>query len=170
MMSTAYLVVCRARALLLNCRIVLNLTSSAAAEGARNLRSGGMPTGPRRSFEGRISKKIVSYWSDDAHVLQPGLPPIDGQDPRFAPFVTAQFLKIPGFKIQWGLAESRVFARTEKMAYMLSTVGRQPHPAANSGALEFHARRSCDGVWRRERGRRNGAGVGRVFPRTHRRA
>src|ERR1700684_2562306 len=28
------------------------------------------------SFEGKDIERIVAYWSDDAHLLQPGLPPI----------------------------------------------------------------------------------------------
>ena len=51
------------------------------------------------SFEGKDIDRIVSYWSDDAHLLQPGLPPIDGKAAIRA-FVTAS-LKIPGFKIHW---------------------------------------------------------------------
>src|SRR5277367_5983166 len=51
------------------------------------------------SFEGKDIERIVAYWSDDAHLLQPGLPPIDGKTAIRA-FVTAS-LKIPGFRIHW---------------------------------------------------------------------
>ena len=68
------------------------------------------------SFEGKDIDRIVSYWSDDAQVLQPGLPPIDGKAAIRA-FVTAS-LKIPGFKIHW-VSEKPVFSPDGKMAYMM---------------------------------------------------
>ncbi len=104
----------------------------------------------RVSFEGRDIEGIVSFWSDDAHVLQPGLPPIDGKTAIRA-FVTAS-LKIPGFKIHW-VAEKPVFSPDGKMAYVLSSV-ETTAPGAN-GALETTHGRSvtvwtpgADGRWR----------------------
>ena len=98
----------------------------------------------KMSFEGKDIEKIVSYWSDDAHVLQPGLPSIDGKTAIRA-FVTAS-LKIPGFKIQWA-SQKPVFSPDGKMAYMLSTV-ETTAPGA-SGALESTHGRSVT-VWRRD--------------------
>jgi ketosteroid isomerase-like protein len=102
------------------------------------------------SFEGKDIEAIVSYWSDEAHVLQPGLPPIDGKSAIRA-FVTAS-LKIPGFKIHW-VSEKPVFSPDGKMAYMLSSV-ETTAPGAN-GALETTHGRSvtvwvpgADGQWR----------------------
>ena len=102
------------------------------------------------SFEGKDIEAIVSYWSDDAHVLQPGLPPIDGKAAIRA-FVTAS-LKIPGFKIHW-VSEKPVFSPDGKLAYMLSSV-ETTAPGAN-GALETTHGRSVtiwtpgsDGQWR----------------------
>jgi ketosteroid isomerase-like protein len=101
------------------------------------------------SFEGRDIEGIVSYWSDDAHVLQPGLPPIDGKAAIRA-FVTAS-LKIPGFKIHW-ISEKPVFSPDGKMAYLMSAV-ETTAPGAN-GALEITHGRSltiwtpdADGQW-----------------------
>src|SRR5580693_678794 len=71
------------------------------------------------SFEGKDIDRIVSFWSDDAQVLQPGLPPIDGKAAIRA-FVTAS-LKIPGFKIHW-VSEKPVFSADGTMAYMLGNV------------------------------------------------
>lgn len=98
----------------------------------------------KASYEGKDIEKIVSYWTDDAHVLQPGLPPIEGKTAIRA-FVTAS-LKIPGFKIQWA-SQKPVFSPDGKMAYMLSTV-ETTAPGAN-GALESTHGRSVT-VWRRD--------------------
>ena len=96
------------------------------------------------SFEGKDIERIVSYWSDDAHVLQPGLPPIEGKTAIRA-FVTAS-LKIPGFKIRW-VSEKPAFSPDGKMAYMLSSV-ETTAPGAN-GTLESTHGRSVT-VWRRD--------------------
>ena len=103
----------------------------------------------RASFEGRDIEAIVSYWSDDAHLLQPGLPPIDGKAAIRA-FVTAS-LKIPGFKIHW-VSDKPVFSPDGKMAYLMSSV-ETTAPGAN-GALETtHGRTvtiwtpGSDGQW-----------------------
>jgi ketosteroid isomerase-like protein len=102
------------------------------------------------SFEGKDIEKIVSYWSDDAHVLQPGLPPIEGKTAIRA-FVTAS-LKIPGFKIHW-LSEKPVLSPDATMAYMLGNV-ETTAPGANGAPQSTHGRgvtvwrRDGDGVWR----------------------
>ncbi|HEX3912190.1 MAG TPA: DUF4440 domain-containing protein [Steroidobacteraceae bacterium] len=102
------------------------------------------------SLEGKDIEKIVSYWSDDARLLQPGLPPIDGKV-AIRTFVT-ESLKIPGFKIHW-MSEKPVLSPDGKMGYLLSAV-ETTAPGAN-GALETtHGRsvtvwrRDGDGVWR----------------------
>lgn len=102
------------------------------------------------SFDGKDLEKIVSFWSDDAHVLQPGLPPIDGK-PAIRTFVTAS-LKIPGFKIHWE-SEKPVFSPDGKMAYMLSKV-ETTAPGTNGTLQSTHGRsvtvwrRDADDVWR----------------------
>jgi ketosteroid isomerase-like protein len=102
------------------------------------------------SFEGKDIDKIVSYWSDDAHVLQPGLPPIEGKTAIRA-FVTAS-LKIPGFKIHW-VSEKPVFSPDGKMAYVLSKV-ETTAPGAKGTLESTHGRsvtvwrRDADDVWR----------------------
>jgi ketosteroid isomerase-like protein len=102
------------------------------------------------SFEGKDIDRIVSFWSDDAHVLQPGLPPIDGKAAIRA-FVTAS-LKIPGFKIHW-VSEKPVLSPDGKMAYMLGNV-ETTAPGANGTLQSTHGRgvtvwrRDTDGVWR----------------------
>jgi ketosteroid isomerase-like protein len=102
------------------------------------------------SFEGKDIEKIVSYWSDDAQVLQPGLPPIDGKTAIRA-FVAAS-LKIPGFKIHW-VSEKPVLSPDGKMAYVLSKV-ETTAPGANGSLQSTHGRsvtvwrRDADGTWR----------------------
>lgn len=96
------------------------------------------------SLQGKDIEKIVSYWSDDAQVLQPGLPPIDGKV-AIRTFVT-ESLKIAGFKIHW-VSEKPVLSPDGKMAYLLSSV-ETTAPGAN-GALETTHGRSVT-VWRRD--------------------
>jgi ketosteroid isomerase-like protein len=102
------------------------------------------------SFEGKDIDRIVSFWSDDAHVLQPGLPPIDGKTAIRA-FVTAS-LKIPGFKIHW-VSEKPVFSPDGKMAYIMSAV-ETTAPGTNGTLASTHGRsvtvwrRDADDVWR----------------------
>lgn len=96
------------------------------------------------SLEGKDIEKIVSYWSDDARLLQPGLPPIDGKV-AIRQFVT-ESLKIPGFKIHW-VSEKPVLSPDGKMAYLLSSV-ETTAPGAN-GSLETTHGRSVT-VWRRD--------------------
>ena len=102
------------------------------------------------SFEGKDIEKIVSYWSDDAQVLQPGLPPIDGKTAIRA-FVAAS-LKIPGFKIHW-VSEKPVLSPDGRMAYVLSKV-ETTAPGANGSLQSTHGRsvtvwrRDADGTWR----------------------
>jgi ketosteroid isomerase-like protein len=102
------------------------------------------------SFEGKDIERIVSYWTDDAHLLQPGLPPIDGKTAIRA-FVSAS-LKIPGFKIHW-VSEKPVFSPDGKMAYLLSNV-ETTAPGATGSFESTHGRsvtvwrKDSDGVWR----------------------
>lgn len=102
------------------------------------------------SFEGKDIERIVSYWSDDAQLLQPGLPAIEGKTAIRA-FVTAS-LKIPGFKIHW-MSDKPVLSPDGKMAYILSTV-ETTAPDANGSLESTHGRsvtvwrRDGDGTWR----------------------
>lgn len=104
----------------------------------------------RLAFAGKDIEKIVSYWSDDAHLLQPGLPPIEGK-PAIRAFVTAS-LKIPGFKIHW-VSEKPMLSPDGKMAFLLSAV-ETTAPGANGSLESTHGRsvtiwrRDGDGTWR----------------------
>jgi ketosteroid isomerase-like protein len=96
------------------------------------------------SLEGKDVEKIVSYWSDDARVLESGQPAYSGKAAIRA-FVTAS-LKIPGFKIHW-VSEKPVLSPDAKMAYMLSDV-EVTAPGANGELATTHGRSVT--VWRRD--------------------
>ena len=64
---------------------------------------------------GKDVDKIVSYWTDDAVLMDPGQPVIQGKQAIRA-FITAS-LNTPGFKIHW-VSEKPTFSPDGKMAYM----------------------------------------------------
>ena len=67
---------------------------------------------------GKDIDKIVSYWSDDAVIIMPGQPVVEGKAAIRA-YVAASF-KDPNFKIHW--KSSKVtFSADGKMAYMPGT-------------------------------------------------
>lgn len=67
---------------------------------------------------GKDVDKIVSYWSDDAVIIMPGQPVVEGKAAIRA-YVAASF-KDPNFKIHW--KSSKVtFSTDGKMAYMPGT-------------------------------------------------
>lgn len=102
------------------------------------------------SSEGKDIEKIVSFWSDDARVIEPGQPPYVGKVAIRA-FITAS-LQIPGFKIHW-VSETPVFSEDGSMAYMFSDV-ETTAPAASGVLTTTHSRgvtiwrRAGDGEWR----------------------
>jgi ketosteroid isomerase-like protein len=98
----------------------------------------------KASLDGKDVEKIVSYWSDDARVLESGQPAYSGKAAIRA-FVTAS-LKIPGFKIHW-VSEKPVLSPDAKMAYMLSDV-ETTAPGANGALVTTHGRSVT--IWRRD--------------------
>src|SRR5437588_12666138 len=68
--------------------------------------------------EGKDVEKIVSYWSDDAVVMEPGQAPVEGKQ-AIRDMVT-QSMKTPGFKIHW-VSQKPTFSPDGKMAYMRGT-------------------------------------------------
>ena len=67
---------------------------------------------------GKDVEKILSYWSDDALLIFPGQPVLEGKAAIRA-YVSAS-LKTPGFKIHW-VSEKPVFSPDGKLAYMRGT-------------------------------------------------
>jgi len=99
---------------------------------------------------GKDVEKIVSYWSDDALVIEPGQPVYEGKAAIRA-YVAAS-LRTPGFKIHW-VSEKPVFSPDGKMAWMRG-VDEMTVPGPNGALMTLHNRgisiwrRDPDGVWR----------------------
>ena len=119
----------------------------AAAESAKLAQRDG--DWSKISSEGKDVEAIVAYWSDDARLIEPGLPPIEGKAAIRA-FVTAS-LKIPGFLIHW-TSDKPVFSPDGKMAYMTSAV-ETTAPGANGALATTHGTSvtiwtlGADGQW-----------------------
>jgi len=93
---------------------------------------------------GKDLEKILSYMSDDAIMIPPGQPAVQGKAAIRA-FVTAS-LQIPGFKIQW-VSERVTFSPDGKLAYMHGTNATTvPGP---KGAMMTIAGRGIT-IWRHE--------------------
>ena len=93
---------------------------------------------------------IVSYWSDDALVVPPGQPLLEGKAAIRA-FVEAS-LKIPGFKIHW-TSQDPVLSTDGTLAYMRATSettvpGPDGKPVTLPGRGVSVWRVDPDGQWR----------------------
>jgi ketosteroid isomerase-like protein len=99
---------------------------------------------------GKDIDKILSYWSDDAQLIEPGQPVYAGKAAIRA-YVIAS-LQTPGFKIHW-VSEKPVFSADGKMAYMPGA-DEMTVPGANGALTTVHMRgisiwrRDPDGEWR----------------------
>jgi ketosteroid isomerase-like protein len=88
----------------------------AAAEEAKLLRRDS--EWAEAASSGKDIEKILSYWTDDALLIFPGQPVLEGKA-AIRPYV-ASSLSIPGFKIHW-VSSKAVFSADGKMAYMPAT-------------------------------------------------
>jgi ketosteroid isomerase-like protein len=99
---------------------------------------------------GKDVDKIVSYWSDDAILIFPGQPVLEGKQAIRA-YVEAS-LKTPGFKIHW-VSEKPVFSPDGKLAYMRGT-DELTAPGPKGTPITLHLRgisvwrMDPDGQWR----------------------
>ena len=99
---------------------------------------------------GKDVEKIVSYWSDDAVLIFPGQPVLEGKAAIRA-YVTAS-LNTPGFKIHW-VSQKPVFSPDGKFAYMRGT-DELTLPGPNGTPMTLHLRGisvwriDSDGQWR----------------------
>lgn len=99
---------------------------------------------------GKDVEKIISYWTDDAVVMEPGQPAIEGKQAIRA-YVTAS-LNTPGFKIHW-VSQKPTFSPDGKMAYMRGT-DQMTVPGSRGEPMTLHLqgysiwRRDADGQWR----------------------
>jgi Ketosteroid isomerase homolog len=100
--------------------------------------------------EGKDIDKIVSYWTDDAVVMEPGQPAVEGKAAIRA-FVT-ESEKTPGFKIHW-VSQKPTFSPDGQMAYMRGT-DEMTIPGPKGVPMTLHLqgysvwRKDADGQWR----------------------
>ena len=99
---------------------------------------------------GKDVEKIVSYWADDAVIMEPGQPAVEGKAAIRA-FIT-QSLATPGFKIHW-VSQKPTFSPDGKMAYMRGT-DEMTVPGPKGAPMTLHLqgysvwRHDADGQWR----------------------
>jgi len=99
---------------------------------------------------GKDVEKIVSYWSDDAVLIFPGQPVLEGKAAIRA--YVAESLNTPGFKIHW-VSEKPVFSPDGKLAYMRGK-DELTVPGPNGAPMTVHLRGisiwrlDADGQWR----------------------
>ena len=100
---------------------------------------------------GKDVDKVVSYWTDDAVLIFPGQPIIEGKAAIRA-YVVSCF-SIPVFKIHW--KSSKVtFSPDGKLAYMAGTDDEMTVPGPNGTPMTLHLRGiaiwrlDADGQWR----------------------
>ncbi len=93
---------------------------------------------------GKDVNKIVSFWSDDAILMFPGQPVLEGK-PAIRSYVEAS-LKTPGFKIQW-VSQKPVFSPDGQLAYMRGT-DELAVPGPSGTTTTLHLRGIS--VWRRD--------------------
>jgi ketosteroid isomerase-like protein len=99
---------------------------------------------------GRDVEGILAYWTDDAVVLPPGFPPVEGKA-ALREYVRAS-LQIPGFRIDWKSTDVR-FSPDRNLAYMfgrnvVTVNGADGKPATSAGRAVTIWRRDPDAVWR----------------------
>jgi ketosteroid isomerase-like protein len=99
---------------------------------------------------GKDVEKIVSYWSDDAVLIFPGQPLLEGKAAIRA--YVAESLNTPGFRIHW-VSERPVFSPDGKLAYMRGK-NELTAPGPNGAPVTVHLRGisiwrlDADGQWR----------------------
>src|SRR6266481_4321306 len=93
---------------------------------------------------GKDIEKVLSYWSEDAVLIFPGQPVLEGKAAIRA-YVTASF-NAPGFRIHW-VSQKPVFSPDGKFAYMRGT-DDLTLPAPGGGTMTLHLRGIS--VWRLE--------------------
>jgi ketosteroid isomerase-like protein len=99
---------------------------------------------------GKDVDKVVSYWSDDAVLIFPGQPVLEGKAAIRA-YVAACF-GTPGFKIHW-VSQKPIFSPDGKFAYMRGS-DEATVPVGNGSTVTLHSRGvsiwrlESDGQWR----------------------
>ena len=99
---------------------------------------------------GKDVEKIISYWTDDAVIMEPGQPVVAGKQ-AIRKYVT-QSLNTPGFKIHW-VSQKPTFSPDGKMAYMRGT-DEMTVPGPEGAPMTLHLQgysiwqKDADGQWR----------------------
>jgi ketosteroid isomerase-like protein len=102
------------------------------------------------SAAGKDVDKVVSYWTDDAVLMESGQPTVEGKD-ALRKFVAASFAA-PGFKIHW-VSQKPTFSPDGQMAYLRSTT-EVTAPGPDGKPMNLHMqgytvwRIDPDGQWR----------------------
>jgi uncharacterized protein (TIGR02246 family) len=102
------------------------------------------------SIAGADPDKVASFWSDDATLMLPGQPPVEGKAALRA-FV-AQAFQTPGFKIHW-VSEKPTFSADGTLAYMrAANETTMPGPKGQPATSHLQGytiwRLDPDGQWR----------------------
>jgi len=100
--------------------------------------------------EGSDLERILSYWTDDAVVLAPGLPVVVGKD-ALRQYVQGS-MQIPGFRISWTSTDV-TFSPDGNLAYIFSQNALEMDgPDGTRATIEGRAvtiwRRESDSEWR----------------------
>lgn len=100
--------------------------------------------------EGRDVERILSYWTDDAVVMPPGLPVVKGRA-ALRQYVESS-IRIPGFRITWTSTEVE-FSPDGNLAYMfgrnaVTINAADGTPSTAEGRAVTIWRRESDGYWR----------------------
>jgi|GEM_PF-6469078 len=76
-----------------------------------------MPNGRRLLFEGQDVERVLSYGTDDALVLAPGLPRVSGKA-ALREYVQGS-MGVPGFRITWETKDA-LLSPDGQLAYIFS--------------------------------------------------
>ena len=93
---------------------------------------------------GKNVDSIVSYWTDDAVIIEPGQPAVEGKA-AIRNYVAESF-KTPGFKIHW-VSEKPTFSPDGKFAYMRGA-DEMTVPGPKGAPMTLHLRGYS--IWRLE--------------------
>lgn len=100
--------------------------------------------------EGREIERMLSYWTEDAVLLPPGLRVVAGKA-ALRQYVEGS-LQIPGFRITWA-SKDATLSPDGQLAYMFSRNavtmnGADGMPATTEGRAVTIWRKESDGEWR----------------------
>jgi ketosteroid isomerase-like protein len=104
----------------------------------------------RLASAGQDVEAILSYWTEDAMVIQPDLPVVVGRQALRS--YVEQILKIPGFQISWASTDA-TFSPDGNLAYLVGTNsvtmdGPDGKPVTSDGRVVTIWRKEADDEWR----------------------